>query len=165
MQLLLTTVPIYVQESVRFEKDESHVVATVAELASYFKSGGDFALIVVGTEWCRYCRIQDKELQKFASKGIRELFIAKFDAEFRDSIRFGELHFGYRPRGVESGLHELAWSLHGFETSVSFPFWVLVDRNYRILDRHKGVLRAEEISKLYKQILELQESLSSLDTN
>jgi len=110
-------------------------------------------LILVSTEWCRYCQMQKNQLRKnkdFQAKKNLFYFV-EFDAESKEMIRFRGEEYRYRPTGASSGIHTLALALNGSE-HIAFPTWVLLDRNYQVLFRYNGVLSPKQLKELLQDI-------------
>ncbi|MGO3109525.1 MAG: thioredoxin family protein [Sphingobacterium sp.] len=111
-------------------------------------------LILLSTDWCKYCQMQKKQIEKnndFLNQN--NFYYVIFNAESKDAIVFQQRTFHYKPTGLSSGIHELAVALNGSE-KVAFPTWVLLDTKYQVLFRYNGVLKPLEIKELLKAIKE-----------
>ncbi|MGJ1303485.1 thioredoxin family protein [Sphingobacterium multivorum] len=110
-------------------------------------------LILLSTDWCKYCQMQKNQLEKNKDflKQSDNFYYVIFNAEGKDAIVFQQRTFHYKPTGLSSGIHELAVALNGSE-KVAFPTWVLLDAKYQVLFRYNGVLKPLEIKELLKAI-------------
>lgn len=110
-------------------------------------------LILLSTDWCKYCQMQKNQLAKdkhFLNQTDNFYYIV-FNAERKDSIVFNQKIFQYKATGLSSGIHELSIALNGSE-NIAFPTWVLLDSKYQVLFRYNGVLKPLEIKELLKAI-------------
>lgn len=113
-------------------------------------------LILISTDWCKYCQMQKNQLRKnkdFLAHND-SFYYVEFNAESKGTILFhGEEHYG-KSKGTTAGIHELAVELNASER-ISFPTWVVLDREYQIRFRYNGVLPTKELSKLLAAIDEI----------
>jgi len=110
-------------------------------------------LILLSTDWCRYCRMQKNQLRKnkdFQS-ALSQFYFVEFNAESRETIRFRGRSWAYRPTGESVGIHSLAEELAGGK-EVAYPAWVLLDREYQPVFRYNGVLAPEQLNVLLRAI-------------
>ena len=112
-------------------------------------------LILLSTDWCKYCQMQKNQLSKNKDflKQADNFYYIIFNAERKDSIVFNQKTFQYKATGLSSGIHELAIALNGSK-NIAFPTWVLLDCKYQVLFRYNGVLKPLEIKELLKAIEE-----------
>lgn len=113
-------------------------------------------LVQLSTDWCRYCRMQQYYLEK--NKDFRALlprfYYMELDAESREPIVFNGREYTYRPNGIKTGIHELAVALGG-EEELSYPAWILLDKDYRVIFRYHGVLNEAQLEALMRMITQL----------
>jgi thioredoxin-related protein len=110
-------------------------------------------LILLSTEWCKYCQMQKVQLSKNKDfQAQKKLFhFIEFDAESKKTINFQGKSYTFKPTGISTGTHELAIALNGPD-QLSFPTWVLLDTDYQVLFRHNGILTYQQMEKLLKAI-------------
>ncbi|WP_144243383.1 thioredoxin family protein [Sphingobacterium sp. ML3W] len=110
-------------------------------------------LILLSTDWCKYCQMQKKQLEKnkVFLKQTDNFYYVIFNAERKDSIVFHNESFQYKPKGLSSGIHELALALNGSE-NIAFPTWIMLDSNYQVVLRNSGMLRSVQIQELLEAI-------------
>lgn len=114
-------------------------------------------LILISTDWCKFCLIQKAQLKKnkdFKSAS-NKFYYAELNAESRDSITFNDKIYRYKSTGGSTGIHELAIELGNQKGGVSYPTWVLLDQQYQILLRHSGMLNTRELRLILNTIEEM----------
>jgi thioredoxin-related protein len=100
------------------------------------------------TEWCGWCKRMDASTFKDSAvvKYMNEKFYAvKFDAESKDTVRFKDKIFVYKP---EYKANELALSL--LQGKMSYPSFVFMDTNYQLLSPLPGYQTPEALMKVMK---------------
>ncbi|NGM73408.1 thioredoxin fold domain-containing protein [Sphingobacterium sp. SGL-16] len=115
-------------------------------------------LILLSTDWCQYCALQKNQLQKneYFHNHKDEFYFIEFDAERKDPIDFMGKTYHFRPKGINTGIHELVTIFTGNQ-SLSYPFWILLDENFKPVFRHNGILNNKQINEL---ILAISKSLT-----
>lgn len=110
-------------------------------------------VILLSTEWCKYCQMQKMQLQKNEGfiRRADNFYYIEFDAESRGRVRFHNQDYAFQARGTSTGIHELAVALNGSDR-VAFPTWVLLDKNYQVLFRYNGVLTEKQLNELMEAI-------------
>ena len=116
-------------------------------------------LILLSTEWCKYCQMQKHQLRKNRSflKQADSFYYIVFDAERKDPVTFHQKKFYYTPAGMSSGIHELAVALNGSENT-AFPTWIVLNKEYQVVFRRSEVLTPAAIQELLKGIRHLQKT-------
>lgn len=112
-------------------------------------------LLLITTDWCVYCRMQKFHIHKnkqFA-KNRSHFYYAELDAEDRDPIQFKGRSYRYLPGSESSGVHELAVALGRHNGSLSYPTWVVLDRDLRVIYRHSGVLNRKELALMTESLI------------
>jgi thioredoxin-related protein len=112
-------------------------------------------LVLLSTNWCQYCAMQHRQIQKNENfKKESDLFyFLDFDAESKEKIKFQNKEYAYKPTGINIGIHELALALNG-NSKISYPSWVLLDQHYQPIYRHNGLLNPQQINDLLEAIVE-----------
>ena len=117
-------------------------------------------LLLISTDWCKYCGMQKALLQK--NKDLQSakdsFYHLELNAETRDSIIFNGKIYHYKNNGATTGIHELAVALGDQKRGVGYPTWVLLDKKYRVLFRHNGVLAPKELKIVLNAIEEINRS-------
>lgn len=108
-------------------------------------------LIFVHTDWCGFCKIQQRKLQK--NTEILELlknkvYFLELNAEKEyQTINFLGWDYEFIRNGT-SGIHELALKLSPRKDQPAYPLWVLLDTHGRIVFRHEGFLTNKELQTI-----------------
>lgn len=113
-------------------------------------------LILLSTDWCKYCNMQKYQVQKnrnFRDKSSNFYYV-EFDAESEQKIPFQQRDFEF---SSSARTHELAIALNG-TSKISFPTWVLLDTAYQVLYKHNGVLTPKHLDKLLQDMEERQKN-------
>lgn len=110
-------------------------------------------IILLSTEWCKYCLMQKKQLQenKDFIRRADDFYYTEFNAESEGEVTFHNQNYNFKASGSLIGIHELAVALNGSEL-ISFPTWVLLNKDYKVLFRYNGVLNKEQVKALMKAI-------------
>ncbi|MBX3241440.1 MAG: hypothetical protein KIT80_10675 [Chitinophagaceae bacterium] len=132
----------------------SNVAAQVKPLAvekldSSMRAEAKSVLILLSTDWCQYCQLQQNLLRsnRELSSALNNIYYIKFDAETGKSLDFGGKTYHYKPNGMATGLHELVTTLNDGD-EISFPAWVALNENYQVVFRYNGVLYPGELKEL-----------------
>jgi len=106
-------------------------------------------LVLLSTDWCKYCQMQKNQLRKnkYFQSQADAFYYVDFDAESKENIHFKGQTFRYKPTGATTGIHELATAMNG-EEGLSFPTWVLLNTHYEVLFKFNGVLTANQLKQL-----------------
>ena len=110
-------------------------------------------LVLLSTDWCQYCAMQKNQIgknKKFTAKADLFYFV-DFDSEQKEPVTFANKTYHFKPKGVNTGTHDLAIALNG-SPKISYPSWVLLDHQYNPLFRHNGLLNPSQINELVKAI-------------
>lgn len=112
-------------------------------------------LVLISTGWCQYCAMQHRQIQKNENfiQNSDLFYFLDFNAESKEKIKFQDKVYVYKPTGINLGTHELALALNG-STKISYPSWVLLDRQYQPIFRHNGLLNPQQINELTEAIVE-----------
>ena len=126
---------------------------TMAQADSCMQKEPKPLLVLLSTDWCRYCRMQKNQLQKnkdFQS-ALSQFYFVEFNAEYQETIPFRGQSWPYKPTGESVGMHTLAEELAGGK-EVAYPAWVLLDKEYQPVFRYNGVLAPEQLNVLLQAI-------------
>ena len=107
-------------------------------------------LILLSTDWCKYCQVQKAQLRKnrvFQNKHS-DFYYAEFNAETNKTVNFHENVYNFIPSGIISGIHELAIALNGGDEQLSFPTWIVLDKEYQVLFKNNGVLSEKQLNEV-----------------
>jgi len=112
-------------------------------------------MILVSTDWCLYCQMQKAQLLKnktlIAAKN--EIYYSELDAEAKKDISFNGRIYHYKNFGNARGLHELVIALADKQEGFSYPFWIILDKDYNVLVRRNGLLAPNEVNKIVEILI------------
>lgn len=106
-------------------------------------------VIFIHTNWCKICKMMENTT--FKNKEIinelnQNFYFISFNAETKKDIIFNKNTFKFKPKGNNSGIHELAESL----SNQTYPTITILNSDYTILMQKESF----ENSKTLLQILE-----------
>ncbi len=147
------TVTLFLCASYHSSLGQVNTVA-VSDLDSVMGVEAKPVLMLLSTEWCKYCQIQKHQLKKNKdiNSGQDDFYYVEFDAELKDSIVFNGKNYAYKSTGLSTGIHELTLALNSTKEEISFPRWVLLDSNYQLLYQHNGVLASRQLGEILKAL-------------
>jgi|SRR5690606_3129451 len=121
----------------------------IAQLDSCMAAEPKPVLLLLSTDWCKYCQMQKSQLRK--NKDFQHasdwFYYVPFDAESKENVSLRGQEYSFKPTGISTGMHELAVALNGSK-QLSFPTWIILDKNYQLLFRHQGVLSNKQLSEV-----------------
>ncbi len=122
-------------------------------------------VILLTTDWCKYCQVQKAQLSKNKNFQKREVnfYYVEFNAESKDDIHFHGNNYSFQSAGVSSGIHELAIALNGGDENLSFPTWIILDSDYNVLFKNNGVLSEKQLNKVLNTLDEVIKIKPSLN--
>lgn len=101
-------------------------------------------VIFIHTSWCKYCKIMQNSTFK-NEEVIEQLnenfYFISFDAEARNDITFNNHTFKFKPKGNNSGTHELAESL----SNQTYPTITILNPDYDILVQIESFVNAKQL--------------------
>ncbi len=130
---------------------------SISVLADSMRVKSKPVFLLLSTDWCKYCSMQKAQLRKNKDfrDAMEEFYYVEFNAETKDSISFDGKMYRYKSNGATTGVHELAEILGSTKEGLSYPTWVLIDKKYQILLKHKGVLAPNELKIVLNAIREM----------
>lgn len=113
-------------------------------------------VIKIYTDWCVYCKLQDKQILK--SDSLKELLNRNFyylelNAEMEETLLFNNVKYDFKPNGLSGGVHTLAETLGSENGELSYPILVVLDSSYRILYRFKGLTSEKDLLRVLKELV------------
>lgn len=126
----------------------------IGELTDSMRLHPKPALILITTDWCTYCRMQQTQLKQ--NKELHDassyLYFSELDAEAKETLVFNDTIYRFHPTGASAGSHELAFALGNINNRLALPTWVLLNENFGIIRKFPGVMKANELSALLAAI-------------
>lgn len=114
-------------------------------------------VVFLHTDWCTYCdamentTFKDKEV---INKLNNNYYFVSFDAESKESIKFQNRIFSYKPSGRKTGVHELAEALGKYQNKLSYPTTVILNIKKEIVFQYPSMLRSKGFLRLLNAIQE-----------
>lgn len=108
-------------------------------------------VVFIHTSWCRYCKMMENSTFKDEEviKQLNENFyFISFDAEDKNDITFNNHIFRFKPKGNNSGIHELAESL----SNQTYPTITILNADYTILTQIESMTNASDLLQILKKI-------------
>jgi thioredoxin-related protein len=115
-------------------------------------------LLNLFTDWCLYCKMQDKQIEKSDSlqKILQQHFYyVQMDAETKVNIVLNGTEYKGRANGLSAAAHELAETLGKENGQLSYPIIIVLDKNYKPIFKSHGFIDSRKLSKVLLPIAEL----------
>ena len=81
-------------------------------------------VVFIHTSWCKYCKIMENSTfknQEVVTLLNSAFYFISFDAETKNTITFNNYTFKFKPKGQNTGIHELATALATINNEVVYP--------------------------------------------
>ena len=114
-------------------------------------------VVFLHTEWCKYCNAMENTTFKnkeVISRLNSNYYFVSFDAESKESVKFKNRIFSYKPSGRKTGVHELAEALGNYHNKLSYPTTVVLNFNKEIIFQYPSMLRSKGFLRLLNAIQE-----------
>ena len=101
-------------------------------------------VVFIHTSWCKYCKMMENSTFKNEEviKQLNESFyFISFDAEAKNDISFNNHLFKFKPKGNNSGIHELAEAL----SNQTYPTITILNPDYSILTQIESFVNAKQL--------------------
>lgn len=111
--------------------------------------------VFVHTSWCKYCKMM--EHSTFKNQEVIQLlndnfYFVSLDAEQKTPITFKNQTFKFKPKGQNSGVHELAEELGTIDGTINYPTFSILDKNNTILLQISDYTDAKTMIGLLKEV-------------
>ena len=107
-------------------------------------------VIFIHTDWCKICKMMQNTTFK-SKEVIKELnqnfYFISFNAEDKRTISFNKNNFKFKPKGTNTGIHELAEVL----SNQSYPTITIVNSAYTIVTQIESFTNAEMLLQVLKK--------------
>jgi thioredoxin-related protein len=129
---------------------------TVEELTSQMIKQPRPVIFYIYTSWCSYCKIQDQQIKKDSS--LQNLlktnfYFIRFNAENKNRVDFNGKTYHFKSHGISGGTHELAFLGQKPKEQLTYPLWIIFDRDYKLLHRYSGLVNTDELNMLLNFII------------
>lgn len=110
--------------------------------------------VFVHTSWCKYCKMMENST--FKNPEVIQLlnnnfYFVSLDAENKTPILFKNQTFKFKPKGKNTGVHELAEELGTVDGSITYPTFSILDKNNSILLQISEFTDAKTMITLLKE--------------
>lgn len=121
---------------------------TFEEAEKFSKENPRPFVVFIHTSWCNYCKMMENSTFKnpeiIAILNTNFYFIS-LDAESKNDIRFNNHTFQFKPKGQNTGIHELATALATINSQVVYPTLTILDIDYSIKLQKQSFINAKEL--------------------
>ena len=121
---------------------------------SIFNENPKPILLYFSTNWCSYCMIQKKQLEKddeLLQILNNDIYFIEFDAETNESIIF--LNKKYEPKSNKK-THPFLEEFIDKNEQISYPYWVLISKDFKIEMTYAGLIKNKKLKLLLKKYLQ-----------
>ncbi len=105
-------------------------------------------VVFIHTSWCNYCKMMENSTFKnpeiIAILNTNFYFIS-LNAESKNDIRFNNHSFQFKPKGQNTGIHELATALATINSQVVYPTITILESDFSIAFQKHSFLSSKEL--------------------
>lgn len=112
-------------------------------------------VVFIHTSWCKYCRIMENSTfknQEIISVLNDNFYFIALDAESKSVIRFNNHSFQFKPKGQNTGTHELATALAEIDSQVIYPAITILQTDYSIVFQKHSFLGAKDLLAVLEKV-------------
>lgn len=111
-------------------------------------------VIFIHTSWCNYCKMMENST--FKNHEIitilnNNYYFISLDAESKEDIRFNNHTFKFKPKGQNTGIHELATELATINSQVVYPAITILESDFLIVFQKHSFLNSKELLSILKK--------------
>ena len=108
-------------------------------------------VIFIHTNWCKICKLMENTT--FKNKDViqnlnQNFYFISFNAEDRKEIQFHKNIFRFKPKGTNSGIHELTELL----SNQTYPTITILNSDYSILTQIESLINAKTLHQILEKI-------------
>ncbi|MDR6845108.1 DUF255 domain-containing protein [Flavobacterium granuli] len=105
-------------------------------------------VIYIHTSWCNYCKMMENST--FKNPEIINLlnnnyYFISLDAESKEDIHFNNHTFEFKPKGQNTGIHELATALATINSQVIYPTITILESDFSIVFQKHSFLNNKQL--------------------
>jgi thioredoxin-related protein len=112
-------------------------------------------VVFVHTSWCKYCKMMENSTFKNPEVITilnTDFYFISLDAERKEDIHFNNNNFKFRPKGQNSGIHQLATELATIDSEVVYPTVTILESDFSILFQKHSFINAKELILILKKV-------------
>lgn len=107
-------------------------------------------MIFIHTSWCKICKMMENTT--FKNKDViqnlnQNFYFISFNAEDKKEIQFHQNTFKFKPKGTNSGIHELAELL----SNQTYPTITILHPDYSIVTQIESFVNAKTLLKILEK--------------
>ena len=107
-------------------------------------------VIFIHTNWCKICKMMENTT--FKNKEIinqlnQNFYFISFNAEDKKEVQFHKNTFKFKPKGTDSGIHELAELL----SNQTYPTITILHPDYSIVTQIESFVNAKTLLKVLEK--------------
>ncbi|MEZ0007329.1 thioredoxin-related protein [Flavobacterium sp. 28YEA47A] len=112
-------------------------------------------VIFIHTDWCKFCKMMENTT--FKNKEIiatlnQNFYFISFDAENKKDVFFNKTVFKFKPKGNNSGIHELATALAEKNGNTTYPTIAILNPDYSIAAQLQSYMNAKDLLQVLNKI-------------
>ena len=107
-------------------------------------------VIFIHTDWCKICKMMENTTfknQEIIKELNRNFYFISFNAETKKGITFNKNVFKFKPKGTNSGIHELAEEL----SNQIYPTLTILNSEYSILMQIESFINAKDLLQILQK--------------
>lgn len=107
-------------------------------------------VIFIHTDWCKICKMMENTTfknQKIIKELNQNFYFISFNAETKIDITFNKNVFKFKPKGTNSGVHELAEEL----SNQIYPTLTILNSDYSILMQIESFINAKDLLQILQK--------------
>jgi len=112
-------------------------------------------VVFVHTSWCNYCKLMENSTFKnpdIITALNTDFYFISLDAECKNDIHFNNHTFQFKPKGQNTGIHELATALATINSQVIYPTVTILQTDFSIVFQKHSFLNAKELLGVLEKI-------------
>lgn len=112
-------------------------------------------VIFIHTSWCKYCKMMENSTFKkpeIINLLNTDFYFISLDAESKTAIHFNNNTFQFKPKGENTGMHELATELATIDSEVVYPTVTVLDPDFSIVFQKHSFLNAKELLAILEKM-------------
>lgn len=105
-------------------------------------------VVFIHTSWCNYCKMMENSTfknQEIITILNDNFYFISFNAESKDDIHFNNYKFRFKPKGQNTGIHELATELASIDSQVVYPTITILKSDFSIVFQKHSFLSSKEL--------------------
>ena len=112
-------------------------------------------VVFIHTEWCKFCKMMENTTFKnndIINQLNQNFYFISFNAEEKKDILFNGNTFQYKPKGNNSGVHELASILGDKNGTIIYPTITILNPDYSIAAQFTSYTSPKDLLQILSKI-------------